>query len=176
MTGSDWMDLAVMATHLVAALAWLALLGFVTFASWQLVRLPDSALRGRVRAVRARVLPWLWGFIAVLVITGAYNQLRNVPFPLPRPWHVNTLPASLDRAYVLLLLGKHLLIAEMAAGLAVVTRRARGRATSAPPAHAASERGTALVSSMSLASGVLVLLVAVALNYVHVLAHGHGGT
>ena len=207
-----------MAVHLASALAWLSMLAMLTVFSWTIVRSPDPALRPAMRRVRRRLLAPLWTAIGLLIVTGVYNQYRNVPFPLPHPWQVQDITIPYGKAYVFLLLGKHIFVAQMVAALAVVTWRLAGASTvqaAAPvvaaigaratvavgapsggrgpgvirrdngslpadaqfaplPSEQTFELGTALVGTLALVSGVLVLLIAAALGYVHILAHGHG--
>jgi hypothetical protein len=228
----DWLDMAVLSTHLVAALAWLTMLGLLTLLSWEILRSADARVLEAARAWRRRLLGPLWAAIGVLLITGVYNQFRNVPFPVPHPWNLGEITIPYGQVYTLLLLGKHLLVVQMTLGLAVVTWRLAGpgpRQTVTAPlpartavaagvsggrtwarnvpaswenvgtgrggerrrrrgggwtgqdfwawwaAEEAGELGTALIGTLSLISGVLVLVATAALGYVHVLAHGHGG-
>jgi hypothetical protein len=218
-----WVDIGVMSVHMVSTFAWLALLAMVTGLSWAIVWLQEPTTRASLRTFRRRVLPWLWASIGLLVLTGIYNQYRNVPFPLPHPWDVQRVTIPYGKVYVLLLLGKHIFIAQMTLALGLVTWRllttgaaaplttasrrvaqalttasfrserggARRQSTAHHDAHTpqqapatpaqpedsdeerATEFGTAVIGTVSLLSGALVLLTTAALGYVHLLTHGH---
>lgn len=219
-----WLDIGAMAVHMVSAFAWLAMLAALTLLSWGIVASRDVALRAGLRGYRGRLLVPLWVAIGVLVLTGVYNQYRNVPFPLPHPWNFQEVTIPYGQAYVLLLLGKHMFIAQMVFALAVVTWRlaiavpaqgfaaifsrsvanvatdvgiavrsgggvtvtpdtksagtgADGRVGDGTPAwfqqEQSSELGTALIGTLALISGVLILATTAALGYVHLLTHGH---
>jgi hypothetical protein len=200
-TSDEWRDMLVLAVHLVSAVGWLTFLALLAILSGIIVRTQDKSLRDTVRVVRYRTLGPLWLFIGLLVVTGIYNQYRNVPWPLPPPWEAMDSTVQYMRSYTLLLFGKHLFIASMLIGLVVVTWRlvvreasvsatARGTTALRPVRGGATddddgpqwmenpentmERGITWVSVFSLLTGVGVLAVTAVLGYVHLLAHGHG--
>ncbi|HEV8635853.1 MAG TPA: hypothetical protein VG370_16635 [Chloroflexota bacterium] len=192
---ADWINMAVLSAHVVGAFTWLTLLAGLAGLSWGAYWSRDPALRQGLSAFRGRLLRPVWAVVVVLVATGIYNQSHNVPFPLPHPWELAGVAIPYGKTYVLLMLGKHIFVAQTVLGLAVVTWRlaltrpvaelalaasagaVRGDPRSdagAPGAGApAAELGTALVGTLALASGVCVVLTASVLGYVHLLAHGH---
>jgi len=168
--------IAVLWAHGLAAIGWVvgiaALLVAATAGSGWLA----PRARARLATAMPRVgLPLVWGAAAVVVGTGVYNTLRLTPFEVP--WTPDGL-ADLDAVpygvwYVGVLYAKLVLFAVMLASGLFLTRRARRRW--AEPA-AAGVTG-ALVGRLGPSGLVFVLAApaivaaAVALRYLHILAH-----
>ncbi|MBI5289498.1 MAG: hypothetical protein HY873_11060 [Chloroflexi bacterium] len=197
-TSDEWRDIFILAVHFVAAVAWLGALIFVSATSWAIARSDDERVADGMRELRSHAMAPMWIAIAVLLLSGVYNQFNNVPWPLPYPWEATDASVQYMRSYTLLLFAKHVIIGGMLLGLVVVTWRisalqavAQQQRDGALPflrggAEAWSdvawresgdrrmaERGVALISTGSLVMGAAIVAISAVLSYVHLLAHGH---
>lgn len=171
MDAREWVDVAIRGIHLVGALGLLAVLTTLSLGSWRAVR--DPELAPGWHAMRQRLLAPLWIVIGVLASTGLYNHFHNVPFALPRIWNLQDVTLPYGKPYMLLLLGKHVFVVQMILGLAVVTWRLAGSPSGRRRGVQTADLGTALISTLSLVSGVFILLTTAVLGHVHLLIHGH---
>ena len=118
-----WVDMLMMGVHMVGAYGLLTMLATLTLLSWAVLWSRDTALTQGLRSVRRRILLPLWLAISLLGVTGIFNHYHNVPFPLPHPWNLQDIVIPYGKAYVMLLLGKHIFVAQLVLALAMVSWR-----------------------------------------------------
>lgn len=152
--------------------------GIFTHAGWSFVMMAALlSLRRTVRRDARRALrdcQVLWAALVVLLLTGVYNWVWNTPGVVPVPLtsgHEGVLAALRTTAYgepyALLLFVKHVLIVMLLLGTAALTKLLRGRAASS----AAPSPFGASLAALNLALGAAVVVLGVALGFVHRVSH-----
>jgi hypothetical protein len=183
-TGRDWLTMAVLWLHGLAALGWIV--GVIVMAIALSTPVLSSGIRARVAAAYRSWGAWLhWAAVPVIVATGIYNMVYVTPFKLAyTPDAIDNLSnIAYGRLYEAILLVKlSLFVVLLATGTAMLLRIVRP--ISAPvPAHAhgsaePAQGGLRLLVSALGAPGIayvltvpLILAAAMALRYVHILSH-----
>jgi hypothetical protein len=165
--GGDWLDLAVRIVHVGGAVGLVSILSLLTFLSWRVAGSSDRTLQQAVQGWRRRLLAPLWAAVALQIVTGVYNYFNNVPFELPAFWDLADVTVAYGEAYVVLLVAKLVLVAQVLLGLTTLSRRSLGSGGDGGSRWQASDVGAALVITLTLVSGFLLVITAGVLGYVH---------
>jgi hypothetical protein len=176
--GRDYLTMAVLWLHGIAALGWILGVLVMALALSTCPGVVAEPFRAQLAGWYRRVGAWLhWALVPVIVATGIYNLVYVSPFSLVwRPDELRELAeipyGALYEAILVVKLG--LFAALFITGTQVLVRTVRPRA--APVAE-----GTGFVRSLASALGPpglfylatvpLILAAAMALRYVHILSH-----
>ena len=179
-TARDLTNLVLLWVHGLAAMAWIIGLGLLLVAAtagWG--SLLPAARQRLARSFRHQWLPLVWTAAVVVVATGVYNTLRVTPFDLA--WtpagfgRLSRVPYG--RLYESILLVKLALFAVMLVAGLVLTLRSRAR-WDGSAILAVDRRARSLglhrlgvEGVVFIASAPVIVGLAVALRYVHILSH-----
>jgi hypothetical protein len=174
-TERDWLTMAVLWLHGLAALGWIV--GVAVMA----IALSTPVLAGGVRTAIADAYrswgAWVhWAAVPIIVATGIYNMVYVTPFELAlTPGELDDLSnIAYGRAYEAILLVKlALFVVLLVTGTMVLMRTIRPAAASASGVGPLRTLVAALGAPgiVYLASVPLILGAAMALRYVHILSH-----
>jgi hypothetical protein len=179
LTGRDYLTMAVLWLHGLAAMGWIIGVLVMTLALSARPGVLAEPFRGQVAGWYRRWGAWLhWALVPVIVATGIYNMAYVSPFTLVwRPGQLSTLQdipyGAFYEAILVVKLG--LFVALLITGTQVLLRTVRPQ----PAETTVQDKGfvRALGAALGppglfyLATVPLILAAAMALRYVHILSH-----
>lgn len=164
-------NLAVIASNLLAGAGLAALLGVAAWVSWGVVRSRATTQHHLLRSARQRLVPASWAALAVFAVTCGYGEVRSASLGLPHAWEVGD-PGG-NRAYALLALGAYLFVLNLILGLAALSSTGPGalaRAGGGRGRDGGSDLAAALLSTLLLAAALVAVVAMAAVGYLQILA------